>query len=417
MEDYYDLLGVSPDATEEEITRAYREQAAKWHPDVSDDPDAEQRFKQLQAAKEVLTDDQKRAAYDRMGHERFKQADKKRAFGGDGPGAGSGAGRGPGGGTGQGPFGDAGHEDPFGGGGDPFRAGGPIEDLFEQFFGRATRGRRRSRASGAGGGRSGGRGRARSGEDLRASLTIDLETAAKGVTRELTVDRPTRCSTCEGTGRHPDDRVQTCPRCDGRGRITHIHQSARGRVRNRRPCDRCDGTGQTAERGCPDCDGAGRVETAERLSVTIPAGIADGDTLRLSGKGAPAPDPAGDPGDLLIDIGVTDHPTLDRDGADLHTTVELPYATAVLGGTVEVPTVGGTTTLEVPPRTGGGHTLRVEGAGMPHPDGAGRGDLVVQTAVAVPDPGDLTPEERRTIESLGRTGGEGSTPPGDPNRV
>jgi len=361
-EDFYDVLGVSRDADEDEIKRAYRKKASEYHPDVSDDPDAEEKFKQVKKAKEVLTDEEKRQAYDRMGHERFEQAEKRGGFDGGGGGA-------------QG--------NPFGGAG----GGGGFGDIFEQFFG--------------GGG--GGRNRPRQGQDLRTSLQLDLEEAFEGVEREFTVTRPTRCSDCDGAGHPPDADSETCPNCDGRGQVTQVQQTPFGRMQQTGTCRRCDGEGTLYSETCSTCGGEGMVREESTLSVDIPAGIRDGQTLRMEGEGAPGPN-RGPSGDLLIEVSVADHPDFERDGDDLHYQHPISFPQATFGDTVEVPTLDGTVEMDVPGGTQSGETFRLQGKGMPRLRRRGRGDLFVQVQVVTPD--SLNAEQREALEQFAEAGGE-----------
>jgi molecular chaperone DnaJ len=361
-EDFYDVLGVSQDASEDEIKQAYRSKATEYHPDVSDDPDAEEKFKKIQQAKEVLTDEEKRQAYDRMGHEQFEQAEKRGGFG-EGAGA-----------AGQDPFGG------MGGG-----AGG-FGDIFEQFFG---------------GGGSGDR--PRQGRDLRTSLEIDLDEAYEGIEREFTVTRPTRCSACSGSGHPPDAEARTCPDCDGRGQVTQVQQTPFGRMQQTGTCRRCGGEGTLYTETCPECNGDGQVREESTLSVEIPAGIQDGQTLRMEGEGSPGEN-RGPNGDLLIEVSVADHPDFDRDGADLHHQHPVSFPQAVFGDTVEVPTLDGTVEMDVPGGTQSGETFRLQGKGMPRLRRRGRGDLYVQVQVVTPE--DLNAEQREALEQFAEAGGE-----------
>jgi molecular chaperone DnaJ len=361
-EDFYDVLGVSRDADEDDIKQAYRKKASEYHPDVSDDPDAEEKFKKIQKAKEVLTDEEKRQAYERMGHERFEQAEKRGGFDG---GAGGGAGG-----------------NPFGGGG----AGG-FGDIFEQFFG--------------GGGRGGNR--PRQGQDLRTSLSLDLEEAFEGVEREFTVTRPSRCSDCDGAGHPPDADERTCPNCDGQGQVTQVQQTPFGRMQQTGTCRRCDGEGTLYSETCSTCGGDGQVREESTLSVDIPAGIRDGQTLRMEREGAPGPN-GGPSGDLLIEVSVADHPDFDREGDDLHYQHPISFPQATFGDTVEVPTLDGTVEMDVPAGTQSGETFRLSDKGMPRLRRRGRGDLFVQVQVVTPD--SLNKEQREALERFAEAGGE-----------
>ncbi|AXG10775.1 molecular chaperone DnaJ [Haloplanus rubicundus] len=360
-EDFYDVLGVSRDADEDEIKQAYRKKASEYHPDVSDDSDAEEKFKKAKKAKEILTDEEKRQAYDRMGHERFEQAEKRGGFDGGAGGAGG---------------------NPFGGGG----AGG-FGDIFEQFFG--------------GGGRGGNR--PRQGQDLRTSLSLDLEEAFEGVEREFTVTRPSRCSDCDGAGHPPDADERTCPNCDGQGQVTQVQQTPFGRMQQTGTCRRCDGEGTLYSETCSTCGGEGQVREESTLTVDIPAGIRDGQTLRMEGEGAPGPN-RGPNGDLLIEVSVADHPDFDRDGDDLHYQHPISFPQATFGDTVEVPTLDGTVEMDVPAGTQSGETFRLQGKGMPRLRRRGRGDLFVQVQVVTPD--SLNKEQREALERFAEAGGE-----------
>jgi molecular chaperone DnaJ len=363
-EDFYDVLGVSQDADEDEIKRAYRKKASEYHPDVSDDPDAEEKFKKIQKAKEILTDEEKRQAYDRMGHERFEQAEKRGGFEG-----GAGAG-------GQG--------NPFGGGG-----GGGFGDIFEQFFG------------GGGGGRGGNR--PRQGQDLRTSLGLDLKEAFEGVEREFTVTRPRRCPDCDGRGHPPDADAQTCPECNGQGQTTQVQQTPFGRMQQTTTCRRCEGDGTLYSEMCSTCSGEGQVRDESTLSVDIPAGIRDGQTLRMEGEGAPGPN-RGPNGDLLIEISVDEHPDFDREGNDLHYQHPISFPQATFGDTVEIPTLDGSVEMDVPAGTQSGETFRLQGKGMPGLRRRGRGDLFVQVQIVTPDT--LNAEQREALERFAEAGGE-----------
>ncbi|MFB6150404.1 MAG: molecular chaperone DnaJ [Haloarculaceae archaeon] len=367
-EDFYEVLGVSRDASEEEIQEAYREKAREYHPDVSDDPDAEEKFKQAKKAKEVLTDEEQRRMYDQLGHERFVEAEKRGAT----EGGGAGGARGGMGG------------DPFGGGG-PF---GDMGDIFETIFG--------------GGGRRDGN-RPRQGRDLRTSLTIDLEDAYHGVEKEVSVTRPQSCPECDGQGHPPGSDSRRCPQCDGRGQTTQVQQTPMGRVQQTRTCPRCEGEGTLYEETCSNCRGDGVVRENATLTVEVPAGIEDGQTLRMDGEGAPGEN-RGPNGDLLIEVSVADHPEFDRDGADLHRKEPISFPQAVFGDTVEVPTVDGSVEMDVPPGTQSGRTFRLRDRGMPRLRRRGHGDLYVQVKVVTPE--DLNAEQREALEQFAEAGGE-----------
>jgi len=370
-ESYYDVLGVSRDADESEIQEAYREQVKKYHPDVSDEPDAEEQFKKLQQAKEVLTDDEKRQAYDQLGHERFTQAEKRGGFDGQGGGAGGMGGAG-------GPFGGQG-------------GAGGMNDIFEQFFG------------GMGGQGRGGRGGPQPGQDLRTRLSVDLEDAYQGVEKHITVRRPEACPDCGGSG-HPDDAdVRTCPECNGQGQTTRTQQTPLGRVQQTQTCRRCGGEGDIYSENCSTCSGQGEVEREATLTVNVPAGIRSGQTLRMDGEGAPG-DQRAPNGDLLIEVEVADHPDFERDGDDLHHRHAISFPQATFGDTIEVPTVTGTAEFDLPGGTQSGERFRLQGKGMPHLRGRGHGDLYVTVQVVTPD--SLNEEQQEALEAFAEAGGE-----------
>jgi len=361
-EDFYEVLGVSKDASEEEIKEAYREKARQYHPDVSDEPNAEEKFKKVKKAKEVLTDEEKRRMYDQLGHEQFEQAEKH--------------GGGAGGAGGMGGMGG----DPFGGGG-----GFSMGDIFDQFFG------------------GGGGNRPRTGQDLRTRMEIDLEDAYDGIERELSVTRPESCPDCNGSGHPPGTDSRTCPECRGRGQTTRVQQTPMGRVQQTAPCGRCDGEGTLYEETCSTCSGDGEVRADATLSVEIPAGIEDGQTLRMEGEGAPGEQGARN-GDLLIEVSVRDHPDFERDGDDLEYRLPISFPKAVFGATVEVPTLDGAVELDVPAGTQSGETFRLEGRGMPRLRRRGHGDLYVTVQVVTPET--LTDEQREALEAFAEAGGE-----------
>ena len=363
-EDFYDILGVSRDASEEEIESAYREAVREYHPDVSDDPDAEEKFKKAKKAKEVLTDDEQRRMYDQMGHEQFVEADKRGATD-------SGGARGGRGG------------DPFGGAGGGF---GNMQDIFDQFFG-----------GGSGGGGS------RRGKDLKTKLTIDLETAYHGTEKELTVTRPESCDECNGRGHPPGTDSRTCPECNGRGEQTRVQETAFGRMQQRTTCRRCEGEGTIYDERCSTCRGDGVVRNEATLSVEIPAGIQDGMTLRMRGEGAPGENGARN-GDLLVEIEIEDHPEFEREGSDLQTRKAISFPQAVFGDTVELETFDGAVEFDVPEGTQSGETFRLGGKGMPRPQRRGQGDLYVQVQVVTPD--SLNEEQREALEAFAEAGGE-----------
>lgn len=367
-EDYYKLLGVEKGAAADEIKKAYRKMAVKWHPDKNPgDADAEAKFKEISEAYEVLKDPEKKAAYDRHGHAAFAQG---------GPGAGR-----PGGGAG-------GFHDPF----DIFRevfgggrstggsAGGGI---FEEFFG------------GGGGAADGGQ----DGADLRFDLEISLEEAASGVEREIRYRRPVLCSHCKGEGAEPGSGRTTCPTCGGAGQVS----SSRGFISFRQVCPTCGGAGQVIEKPCTKCGGEGRVTETSTLKIKIPAGVDTGSRLRSAGKGE-AGIRGGQSGDLYIVVHVKEHKLFERRNDNLYLELKIPFTLAALGGTLEVPTLTGKGSIKVPPGTQSGTTFRLKGKGMPHLRGSGTGDQMVKVAIDVPKK--LKSEEREALEAFAKACGD-----------
>jgi molecular chaperone DnaJ len=317
----------------------------------------------------VLTDEQKRQQYDQLGHDRFTEADKRGATGGGGPGGAGG---------------------PFGGAGGAGGAGG-FEDIFNQFFG-------------GGGGRGGGGGnRPRQGQDLRTGLTIDLEEAFEGATKEVTLTRPTQCDTCDGAGHPPDADVETCSQCNGRGQVQQVQQTPLGRVQQTSTCPRCEGSGELYSEDCADCGGDGVVREEATLSVEIPAGIRSGQSLRMEREGAPGEN-GGPNGDLLIEVDVDVGDRFERDGDDLRVNEAVSFPQAVFGDTIEVETVDGSVEMDVPTGTQSGETFRLKGKGMPRLRRRGRGDLYVKVGVVIPD--SLNEEQREALEAFAEAGGE-----------
>ncbi|QPC43402.1 molecular chaperone DnaJ [Kaustia mangrovi] len=343
--DYYDILGVSRGADDKEIKSAYRKFAKKYHPDANPgDTEAEQKFKELSEAYEVLKDPQKRAAYDQFGHAAFE--------GGMGAGAG-GPGFGRGGGPGFGPDFTSSMSDIF-------------EDLFGEFMGGARR-----RPQGGGTSR---------GADLRYNMEIDLADAFTGKTAQIRVPTSVACEACSGSGAKPGTAPKMCPTCGGAGRV----RATQGFFTVERTCPVCHGAGETNTDPCESCGGSGRVTRERTLSVNIPAGVEDGTRIRLAGEGE-AGLRGGPSGDLYIFLSIRPHEFFQRDGADLFCSVPVSFTTAALGGEIEVPTLDGKRArVKVPEGTQSGKQFRLRGKGMPVLRSNHRGDLYIQVMAETP---------------------------------
>jgi molecular chaperone DnaJ len=343
--DYYEVLGLSRTATDQEIKSAYRKLALKHHPDRNPgDTAAEEKFKEAAEAYAVLADADKRAAYDRFGHAAVNQ----------------------GGAPGFDPsvFSDFG--DIFGG----------LGDIFGDMFG-------------------GGRGRRgpRRGNDLGYDLEIPFEESATGAEMSLKIPREETCETCRGSGAAGGAGPETCPQCRGLGQVRY----QQGFFTVARTCNQCRGAGRIITKPCPACRGNGRITQERQLTVKIPAGIATGQRLRLTGEGQHGAQ-GGPPGDLYITIHVADHPVFRREDDDLHCEMGIAFATMALGGTVKAPTLDGEESVSIPEGTQSGTTFRLRGRGMPNVSGRGRGDLFVTVTVAVPRK--LTRDQRKVVDEL-----------------
>ncbi len=363
--DYYEVLSVERNASGDEIKRSYRKLAVKFHPDKNPgDARAEENFKELGEAYDVLMDEQKRAAYDRYGHAAFAQG---------GVGARGG-----------------GFHDPF----DIFRevfsgAGGGGGGIFETFFGGAQAGRDGTQR----------------GSDLRYDMQITLEEAAFGVEKEIEVRKQDSCEQCAGSGAAPGSRAITCTMCHGRGQVV----SARGFFQVSQTCPRCHGLGEIVEKPCRACDGEGRVEKASRIKIKIPAGIAHGSRLRSSGNGE-AGVRGGEQGDLYIVVHVQEHPIFQRENDNLFCEVPISFPTAALGGEVPVPTLEGKASLKVPAGTQSGQSFKLRGKGVVQVNGRERGDLYARLLVEVP--ADLNSEQRQKLEEFAALCGDENSPLG-----
>mgnify|MGYP001182245501 CR=1 FL=1 len=349
--DYYEVLGVSRDADLQEIKSAYRKLALKYHPDRNPgNKEAEERFKEAAEAYSVLADAEKRAAYDRYGH----------------AGVGGAAAAGPAG-FDPGIFAD-------------------FTDIFGDFFGFGdlfgTAARRRTRPQ--------------RGEDLRYDLEIEFEDAFRGMSAEILIPREETCPRCQGSRAEPGAGLVTCPVCRGRGEI--IHQQ--GFLSIRRTCGQCGGSGKIIRQACTECRGQGTVRSERRLKINVPAGVDNGTHLRLSREGQAGYN-GGPPGDLYVVIKVKDHPIFTREGNDLHCTVPINVAQAMLGTEIEIPTLDGPQRLTIPEGTEHGARFRLRNLGMPRLGGGGRGDLFVHVEVKMPSK--LTREQRKLVEKLAET--------------
>jgi len=358
--DYYEVLGVGSNASEEEVKRAYRKLAVKFHPDKNpDDPHAEEKFKELGEAYDVLMDPDKRAAYDRFGHAAFAQ--------------GAGVGRG--------------FHDPFEIFREVFGGGGFGGGIFETFFG-GTGARSEDRQRGS---------------DLRYDMQIELEEAAFGVEKEIEIEKLDTCAKCHGSGSEQGSRTIRCPTCDGRGQVI----SARGFFHVSQNCPRCRGAGEIIEKPCPKCHGEGRVEKPSRVKLKIPAGIREGARLRSSHNGEAGVRGA-PPGDLYVVIHIKEHKIFQREGDNLYCEVPIPFTTAALGSEVPVPTLEGKAHLKLPAGTQSGQVFRLRGKGIINVNGRDRGDLLARLIVEVPS--HLNAEQRRKLEEFAALCGEENTP-------
>jgi len=361
--DYYEILGVSRDASPEEIKRAYRRKAKEFHPDRNpgDRKRAEEAFKEATEAYEVLSDPEKRAQYDRYGHAGpaqgfdFSGSDFRRAR-------------------------EAWSEFGFGG----------FDDIFDFFF-RQGAPQTATRTQHA---------RVQRGEDIEYKLRITLEDAATGTRMRITAPRLVKCDHCNGTGMEPGTSKRVCPTCGGRGQVEYRQQSLLGSFVTVRTCPECNGTGEVIEHPCSRCHGTGRVKERSKISINVPAGVDNGSRLRLKGQGNAGPN-GGPPGDLYIVIEVIPHPKFRREGRDIHSQIKVSYPQAVLGAKVTVETLWGEETVTIPPGTQPGTVIRLKGKGMPELNGRGRGDHYIEVQVDVPRK--VNSAQRRLLLELQRT--------------
>ena len=341
--DYYEVLGVSKTATQDELKKAYRKLARKYHPDLNkDNEEAAEKFKECNEAYSVLSDDQKRAQYDQFGHAAFEN-------GGMGGGGG---------------FGGAGGFGGFGGSG--------MEDIFDMFFGGQ-------------GGRGGSRAKTgpQRGADLRFDLEITFEEAAFGLEKEINLYRDETCDHCHGEGAEPGSKVESCPECNGTGYVRFTQNTMFGQMVNERPCSRCKGEGKIISEPCKECRAKGTVKRNKKLKVKIPAGVDNGSRLRVSGEGE-AGAKGGPNGDLYVYLYVKPHKFFERDGTTVLCEVPINIVQATLGADIKVPTLDGQVTMKVPEGTQPGKVMRIKGKGIPNLRGGSRGDQLVRIKVVVP---------------------------------
>jgi len=342
--DYYDVLGIPRNATDEEVKKAFRKLAFKYHPDHNRNGDAEGKFKEVNEAYEVLSNPDKRAAYDRFGH--------------------------------------GGAEGLFGHGFEGFGFEGGFGDIFEAFFGGTTSTVRRGPKRGA---------------DLSYDTYITFEEAAFGCEKEIAIMRTEYCTSCQGSGCRPGSKPTKCSNCNGTGQVRRVQQSIFGRFTNIATCPQCHGEGRIITEPCPRCRGTGREKRERRISVKIPAGVENGTQVRLNGEGE-AGERGGPPGDLYVSLTVKPHELFIRDGDDIIYELPVNFAQAALGAEIEVPTLDGPTKFKLPPSSQTGEVFKLKNRGVPHLRGRGRGDQFVRLRVVTPK--SLTKEQRRLFEEL-----------------
>ncbi|MBE9610360.1 molecular chaperone DnaJ [Chitinilyticum piscinae] len=347
--DFYDILGVNRDASDDEIKKAYRKLAMKYHPDRNpDSKEAEDKFKEAKEAYEILSDKQKRAAYDQYGHA------------GVDPQAGMGGG--------------------FGGG------GGGFADAFSDIFGDIF-----------GGGRGGGRSNVYRGADLRYNLEISLEEAARGVEKQIKIPSHDECDSCHGTGAKPGTEAKTCHTCGGHGQV----RVSQGFFSIQQTCPTCHGSGKYIPDPCRKCSGTGRVQTTKTLAVKIPAGVDEGDRIRLSGEGEAGVN-GGPPGDLYVVMHIKSHSVFQREGNDLHCEMPISFATAALGGEIEIPTLDGKARISIPAGSQTGQVFRLRGKGIKGVRSAITGDLMCH--IMVETPVNLTSRQKELLKEFDEIG-------------
>ena len=361
--DYYEVLGVSKGASEDEIKKAYKKLARKYHPDMNPgDKEAEEKFKEVNEANEVLSDPDKKARYDQFG---FAGVDPSYGAGAGGPGWGDGA---------------AGFD--F----------GDLGDIFGSFFGGGFGGAQRRNPNAP-----------QRGESIRAAVTVTFTEAAFGCEKEITVERSEQCPTCKGNGCAAGTTPEVCPTCHGSGSVQTRRQTPMGVFASTAPCSKCGGTGRIIHQPCPDCHGQGRIRKRRSIKVNIPAGIDDGQTISLRGQGHAGKN-GGPSGDLLITVMVQPHEIFRREGTSVFCEAPITYAQAVLGGTLEIPTIDGKVKYDIPEGTQTGSVFRLRGKGIPALNGRGRGDQYV--TVNIETPKNLNKEQKEALKKFSDLLGE-----------
>lgn len=356
--DYYDILGVDQDASQKEIKRAYRDLSKKYHPDISDKENAEEKFKEITEAYEVLSDEETRAKYDRYGHAGVNQD----AAGGAG-------------GFGQG------------------QAGG-FDDIFDIFFGE-------------GGGRGRRRNGPRKGADLKYRMSVSFEEAAFGAEKEITIPRTEECSACDGTGAASQSDLESCAKCNGTGELKFKQNTPFGQMVQTKTCDRCGGSGQFATNPCSECNGEGKVKRNRKVSVNIPAGVKNGSKLRIRGEGQ-AGENGGPAGDLYVVVSVESHEIFKREGDDVICEVPISFVQATLGAEIQVPTLDSKVKFTIPEGTQPGTSFRLQDKGIPHLNRRGRGDQRIKVKVVIPE--DLDQEQKEMLQEFADISGEEINP-------
>lgn len=352
--DYYEVLGVGKDATKDEIKKAYRKLARKYHPDVNQESDAAEKFKEVKEAYEVLSNDQKRAQYDQFGH----AGPQSQGFGG---------------------FGGA---QDFGGFG----------DIFDMFFG--------------GGGRRSDPNAPQQGADLQYTMELTFEEAIFGKEADIKIPKEETCDTCSGSGAKPGTKIKTCSHCNGTGQLNMEQNTPFGKVINRRVCNYCNGTGKVIPEKCRTCGGTGRVKKRRTIHISIPAGIDEGQQIRVSGKGEAGIN-GGPPGDLFVVVKIRPHEFFRREGDHIFCELPLTFTQAALGDEVEVPTVHGKVKLKIPAGTQSGKTFRLKGKGAPNVRGYGHGDQHVKVRVVTPTK--LTERQKELLREFNEISGNQAT--------